>query len=169
MTQQQNYDKIFQLKPNKVYTQEEIKTIFRKLTKRYHPDFGGDTVQMQFLNEAYNFYKNYFSKNIYTGYEPTDYESNFHNYENNYDKSNNSYSNHNKDHSNTDSILEVLNIILSWNIKYMKIELLFTEDYDYLRLSGNPTYELRHTLKEMGFYFQKSEKYYQYKATRVEW
>jgi curved DNA-binding protein CbpA len=34
-------------------TIEEVKNRYRDLAKKYHPDLGGDTVTMQFINAEY--------------------------------------------------------------------------------------------------------------------
>lgn len=36
-------------------TLEEVKALYKKLAKQYHPDLGGDTVSMQEINKEYAF------------------------------------------------------------------------------------------------------------------
>ena len=40
-------------------TYKEIKKRYFELSKKYHPDFGGDSKKMDKLNKSYNLLKNY--------------------------------------------------------------------------------------------------------------
>lgn len=40
---------------NECGTLEEVKALYKKLAKQYHPDLGGDTVTMQEINKEYAF------------------------------------------------------------------------------------------------------------------
>ncbi|RKR84271.1 hypothetical protein BDD43_4503 [Mucilaginibacter gracilis] len=40
---------------NNCGTLEEVKALYKKLAKQYHPDLGGDTVTMQEINKEYAF------------------------------------------------------------------------------------------------------------------
>jgi hypothetical protein len=40
---------------NQCVTLDEVKGLYKKLAKQYHPDLGGDTVTMQELNKEYAF------------------------------------------------------------------------------------------------------------------
>jgi hypothetical protein len=40
---------------NEAKTLEEVKAVYKKLAKQYHPDLGGDTATMQEINKEYAF------------------------------------------------------------------------------------------------------------------
>jgi DnaJ-class molecular chaperone len=47
-------------------TYSEIKLKYRELSKKYHPDFGGDKEKMDRLNKAFNLLKEYIENYRFT-------------------------------------------------------------------------------------------------------
>ena len=56
--------KVMELTP--FITYEEIKKRYRELSKKYHPDFGGDKKMMEKLNKSYELLKNYIENYRFT-------------------------------------------------------------------------------------------------------
>jgi preprotein translocase subunit Sec63 len=63
MTYRKDYYEILQVGPRD--SLEEIHAAYRRLSRRYHPDVGGDEENMKLLNEAYNVLRKYDSRHQY--------------------------------------------------------------------------------------------------------
>ena len=50
---------------NRIKTKDEAKNMYRRLCKQCHPDVGGNTRDMQIINDEYNYIQNFFDTYIY--------------------------------------------------------------------------------------------------------
>ena len=50
----------------KLITKSDIKRQYRFLSKKYHPDYGGDTIKQEEINYAYKFLMKYIEEFRYT-------------------------------------------------------------------------------------------------------
>ena len=50
---------------NRIKSKDEVKEIYRRLCKQYHPDVGGNVRDMQIINDEYNYIQKFFNTYIY--------------------------------------------------------------------------------------------------------
>ena len=55
---------------NRIKSKDEVKEIYRRLCKQYHPDVGGNVRDMQIINDEYNYIQKYFNTYIFERFLP---------------------------------------------------------------------------------------------------
>jgi len=145
--------KIFDLK-SKFYTHDNIKSVYRKLCKKHHPDKGGDVAIMQQVNVAYDVLLQHLkSGNHYVNnYDYADFQKAYDDYWKGFRKQ--AYEDY-TEHKPRPTFDEIVKEILTWDTENLHVSILKSKSSQgnprqWIMVTGN-TYPHKEKLKEMWF------------------